>query len=210
MYLFCSLSLSLLAVPLCFVLTSNRKKETYAAIFRCLNKAASRLDISFQPTTVVCDFEQAFISAVDEKVHVSLCLPIRSPILSSPFSSEQLVNTSITGCWFHFCQACYRNIQKLGLMNLYENDIESRQPLRCFMGLALLPIHQIYKGFELLKKKIIRCEYRQQLEMFISYFENEWFHSFHPSTWCVSKKRWRTNNFAEGKLMILILLYERL
>jgi hypothetical protein len=84
-------------------------------------------------------------------------------------------------------------------MTLYDNHVESRELLRCFMALALLPIDRIYKGFELLKQKILVCAHRQELETFISYFENEWLNSFHPSTWCVSKKKWRKNNFAEGK-----------
>ena len=112
----------------------------------------------------------------------------------------------MTGCWFHFTQSCYHNLQKLGLMNFYEDHTATRDLLRSFMGLTLLPIHQIYKEFELLKKKIIVCEHRQQLKTFVSYIENEWFNIFHPSTWCVSKKRWRTTNFAEGKLLILIVL----
>jgi hypothetical protein len=57
-------------------LTSNRKNETYAAMFRCLNRTASRMNINFKSTTIVCDFEQAFINAVREQVHVSLVLHI--------------------------------------------------------------------------------------------------------------------------------------
>ena len=57
-----------LAVPVCFALTSNRRHETYEAMFRCLNRTASRMNIDFNPTTVVCDFEQAFINGVNKEV----------------------------------------------------------------------------------------------------------------------------------------------
>ena len=42
------------------------------------------------------------------------------------------------------CQACYRNIQEIGLMKLYETDSELRRLLRSFMGLALVPIEYNY------------------------------------------------------------------
>ncbi|CAM4945519.1 unnamed protein product [Rotaria socialis] len=87
--------------------------------------------------------------------------------------AKELPNTIVTGCWFHFCQSCYRNIQRIGLISLYENDPESRHLLRSFMALALLPIDIIPNG--------------------------EWLNSFKPSTWSVSNSTWRTNNFAEAQ-----------
>ena len=51
------------------------------------------------------------------------------------------------------CQACYRNIQEIGLMKLYESDPELRHLLRTFMGLALVPIEHVSDAFKLLKKK---------------------------------------------------------
>ncbi|CAF3439482.1 unnamed protein product, partial [Rotaria sp. Silwood2] len=165
------------AVPVCFILTSNRRHETYEAIFRSLKRSCYNKGVDLKPTTIVCDFERAFMNAV----------------------AKELTNTSVTGCWFHFCQACYRNIQEIGLMSLYENDPESRHLLRAFMALALLPIEIIPEGYELLKKQIKVSPQAQQLKMFAIYFENEWLNKFKPSTWSVSNSTWRTNNFAEAQ-----------
>ncbi|CAF4817652.1 unnamed protein product, partial [Rotaria sp. Silwood2] len=83
-------------IPVCFILTSNRKQETYEAIFRCLKRIGGKKGIDLKPATIVCDFERAFMNAVQ----------------------TELPDTSITGWWFHMCQACYRNIQEIGLMKL--------------------------------------------------------------------------------------------
>jgi len=57
-----------LAIPVCFILTSNRKQETYEAIFRCLKRIGGEKGIDLKPTTVVCDFERAFMNAVETEV----------------------------------------------------------------------------------------------------------------------------------------------
>ena len=147
-----------------------------------------RCFLCFNLTTIVCDFEQTFINAVNEQVHFSLASPLSLKFCFFIALFEQLPNTLMTGCWFHFCQSCYGILQKLGLMNFYDDHLDSRQLLRSFMALALLSIDRIYRGFELFKRRIIVSDHRQQLETFVSYFENEWMHNFHPSQWSVSRK----------------------
>ena len=88
-------------------------------------------------------------------------------------------------------------------MTLYDDHAETRELLRSFMALALLPIDRIGEGFDLLKKKIIFSDQKDQLQPFVSYFEKEWMHSYHPSTWSVAGKTWRTNNHAEGESLII-------
>ena len=84
-------------------------------------------------------------------------------------------------------------------MSLYDDDAGARALLRSFMSLALLPIDRIQEGFELLKRNSLLCTWQQELKPFVSYFENEWMHHFQPSMWSVDKKKWRTNNHAEGE-----------
>lgn len=57
-----------LAVPVCFIVMSNRKTETYEAIFRCLQKLGSKEGIEFNPGKIICDFEQSFMNAVQTEV----------------------------------------------------------------------------------------------------------------------------------------------
>ncbi|CAF1573850.1 unnamed protein product [Rotaria magnacalcarata] len=103
--------------------------------------------------------------------------------------AKQLPETLVTGCWFHFCQSCYRSIQQLGLMKVYDTDAEARHLLRAFMGLALLPMNLIHDGFIMLKKKVKTSCYRNQLEVFVSYFKSEWIDHFKPSMWCATQNR---------------------
>lgn len=84
-------------------------------------------------------------------------------------------------------------------MHLYDDHAESRDLLRSFMALALLPMDRIQEGFELVKQNVLASPHSQELGLFVAYFEKEWFQSFTPSDWSVNKKTWRTNNFAEGK-----------
>jgi hypothetical protein len=85
-------------------------------------------------------------------------------------------------------------------MTLYDDDVEMRALLRGFMALALLPADKISEGFSVLKQTVADCRAARQLEPFVSYFENEWFGTFKPSSWSVNTNNWRTNNFAEGKI----------
>ncbi|CAM4848870.1 unnamed protein product [Rotaria magnacalcarata] len=139
------------AVPVCFILTSNRRYESYEVLFRCLKKMAIHMGYELKPSTIVCDFERAFINAV----------------------VKELPNTAVTGCWFHFTQSCYRNIQKLRLMNLYDNDIDSRDLLCSFMGLALLPIARIQEALQILKLHVAASPHSEELKCFVSYFKSE-------------------------------------
>ena len=67
-FFFISFSHYFLAIPVCFILTSNRKQETYEAIFRCLKKIGDKKNIDLKPNTIVCDFERAFMNAVETEV----------------------------------------------------------------------------------------------------------------------------------------------
>ena len=97
-------------------------------------------------------------------------------------------------------QSCYRHIQEIGLMKIYENDVDIRNILRAFMGLALLPIDYVLDGFKLLKKRIREYSEAEKLKIFCCYFEKQWFENFKPELWSVSDSNWRTNNFAEGMI----------
>jgi len=68
LYLLLSLFHMFLAVPVCFALTSNRRHQTYEAMFRRLKKMAVDMGSDFKPSTIVCDFEHAFMNAVEKEV----------------------------------------------------------------------------------------------------------------------------------------------
>ena len=45
----------------------------------------------------------------------------------------------ITGCYFHFCGSVWKRIQKLGLINLY-NNVEVKLFVGMCIALAVLPL----------------------------------------------------------------------
>ncbi|CAF1374676.1 unnamed protein product [Rotaria magnacalcarata] len=56
-------------------------------------------------------------------------------VIKSEFS-----NSLYVGCYFHYTQAIYRNIQRLGLSSKYATDEETRNTCRKIMALALMPV----------------------------------------------------------------------
>lgn len=75
------------SAPLVYALIVNKTTEIYETVFE-VAKDAER-----QPTSILMDFELATMNAV------RLVFP----------------DVKIAGCFFHFCQAIYRNIQNHGL-----------------------------------------------------------------------------------------------
>jgi len=69
------------------------------------------------------------------------------------------------------------------------------------MALALLPVHRIEEALAVLKTKAAASPHAKELKPFVSYFNKEWMNTFEPSTWSVCDKTWRTNNYAEGKMI---------
>lgn len=49
-------------------------------------------------------------------------------------------------CFFHYSQAVYRNVEKKGLLALY-NVPQARVLLRCFMSLPMLPPEEVIRGY---------------------------------------------------------------
>ncbi|CAF1048324.1 unnamed protein product [Rotaria sp. Silwood1] len=158
-------------LPAVYALTSNRKRKTYEEMIDfILNLAANRQKV-LSVQRIISDYEEAWLLAVE----------------------KMLPTVSRLGCWFHFTQACYRNIQKLGLSSLYDDDSDIRLMLRKFLALALLSQDQIKTCFKQLCKNI-----DPRLQSFIEYFKQQWMIDMRPHLWCVADSPIRTNNSSEG------------
>ena len=59
-----------IVVPVCFILTYNRRHETYESIFRYLKRIRLKVGLDLKPLTIICDFEQAFMNAAAKVVYV--------------------------------------------------------------------------------------------------------------------------------------------
>ena len=63
----------------------------------------------------------------------------------------QLPSSKHTGCFFHYCQCLYRQIQKLGLRQDYSSDESVWMLCRKSMALALMATEQVISGFHAIK-----------------------------------------------------------
>lgn len=75
-----------------FCLLPDKRKTTYCSMFNILREKRLGVDVEFESSTVIADFEQA--------IHIAV----------KTFWSE----AKIIGCRFHLTQAWFRHIQSLG------------------------------------------------------------------------------------------------
>ncbi|CAF3710819.1 unnamed protein product [Rotaria socialis] len=97
------------------------------------------------------------------------------------------------GCFFHYCQSLYKEVQLLGLTTAYFDDDSTRLSCRSTMALALLPIELIEEAVQLIEDDSLT-----EMADFFRYFKYQWLTRVPPKYWNVSTLEFRTNNFAEG------------
>ena len=103
---------------------------------------------------------------------------------------------------FHYNQAIYRNIQKKGLQEAYQDVEAVRHILRQIMALAFIPDDRIRIAYDDIIMPQLnnvptkpRC-LRQNLRNFFKYYESTWLTKSHQ--FCVFDQPTRTNNALEG------------
>ncbi|CAF1581158.1 unnamed protein product [Rotaria magnacalcarata] len=157
--------------PAVYALTANRKRKTYEEMIKVIMNLAADRNKILAVQKIVSDYEAAWLMAVE----------------------NMLPNVTRLGCFFHFSQACYRNIQKLGLSQLYDDDPEVRLILRKFIALALVPRDKVKSCFKLLRRNA-----DDRVQEFVQYFEHQWFNVMSSDLWCVADSAIRTNNSSEA------------
>ncbi|CAF1015846.1 unnamed protein product [Adineta ricciae] len=167
-------------IPLCFCLCERRNYETYELIIKVLKTAIRNLNLDFQPTYWMSDFEPALTKAI----------------------KKQVPNTHLLGCTFHYNQAIYRNIQLKGLQEAYQDVEVARQMLGQMMALAFVPSDQIktlYRDFikpQLTNIPKSAVSLHQNLRHFLKYYDSYWLTKIYK--FCVFDQPVRTNNGLEG------------
>ena len=112
-------------LPAVFALCQHKNAATYSRIFAKLVEISAQKCIWLKPRKIVCDFEKALIKV----------------------ASEAFPAAKVQGCYFHFCQAVYRKIQKLGLADTYMKHDRFRTFVRCLMALGFLPVDEVSQSF---------------------------------------------------------------
>nr|XP_053639355.1 uncharacterized protein LOC128693583 isoform X2 [Cherax quadricarinatus] len=157
-------------IPVLMVLMSRRFKSDYVAVLSKMRELVP----SFRLRTVVLDFESAVWAAFNEV-----------------FRDENIV---LRGCAFHWTQAIYRRIKKLGLQLEYNQKKKTQTFLQELMCLPYLPadqIEEVFLNFYDLVEKIHPKSFRRLM----SYIEKTWISGcWCPTDWSVFKHSIRTND----------------
>ncbi|CAF0802873.1 unnamed protein product [Brachionus calyciflorus] len=107
-------------------------------------------------------------------------------------------NSIFKGCYFHYTQCIWRNIQEKGLICQYKNDTKLRKWFNLFKSLAFVPINRFEESFQ----HILDCIPIKitQIDLFIKYFQGTWIRgNFKPEIWNhYDTTTPRTNNHVEG------------
>ncbi len=66
-------------------------------------------------------------------------------------AEDVLANVEVSGCFFHFAQCLYRQVQANGLQAKYNDDPDFANHIRCLAALAFVPETDVVRQFEELK-----------------------------------------------------------
>jgi len=158
-------------LPLVYCLMSSKERTGYAEVFRRLKQNAEQVHLVFNPTTVISDFEGGLIASI----------------------RDEFPNAQHQGCYFHFTQAIWRQVQHHGLVHGYTTDERIRQPIRQLMALGFAPISVVQTTF-----RKLRDAAPSSVEPVFIYFEQQWLGNVPIKMWNVHNADIRTNNSCEG------------
>jgi hypothetical protein len=144
------------------------------------------------------DFEPVLLNVIKAEVSALYFLLVKYMFFLQFSTSIHL------SCYFHFTQAMYRNIQRLGVSSTYNNDDYVKHLCRKLMALVLLPEPVIEDTYDELVKNL-STEMKKTMCDLLEYFQEQWFAKVPTTQWCVHGLSMRTNNNADGKYFILFL-----
>ena len=130
-------------------MTQNKNRATYDAIFTYLK---GQRDLN--PETITIDFERAALNSI----------------------SEHFPTTAVLGCFFHFGQCLWRNLQSLGLQDWYMEP-ENSLLIKTIQALAFVPPDDVIEAFQHLMDSL-DADTDERLSDFLAYFESN-----APNTW---------------------------
>lgn len=173
-------------IPFAFCFLRSKETSLYREMIQQLKQHVARLSgNNFIPDRVICDFEISLISAIQ----------------------AEFPNTTVRGCYFHFCQSLWRKVQQLGLASEYRQNRSVKKVIRKIMSLGYLPTAVVRMKFNLIfvSRSVARLMVNVPgLRDFIDYFNMNYINGiFPPALWNVYDRDvdFRTNNHVEGLLV---------
>jgi hypothetical protein len=158
-------------LPRVYVLMSRRDRDSYILVIDWIRARCQQLNVLFAPANILSDFETSLIAAF----------------------RDSMPGTLHRGCYFHLAQALWRNVQTLGLRQLYLDNHAVRMTVRQLMGLGFLPLAIVRHNFHILRQTA-----HQALDPLFQYFERQWLQQTPLIMWNVYRCDIRTNNHLEG------------
>ena len=144
-------------LPLIYALLPDKTKDTYYDMFSIIKRKMANLDLQFNPTAMMSDFEIGMISTL--RLHFP--------------------NTELKGCNFHFSQAIWRQTQQLGLTVSYHENINIRRIIRSLMTLPYIPRNWVRHQYRTIMG--MTDADTDSVERLLQYFRSTWLDGQSPS-----------------------------
>jgi hypothetical protein len=185
-----------LFVPVFFVLATSKTHDAYWNTLQYVSNAVGR---PLSPQQVVCDFEAALINAVTDWFNPDSC----DDENASEGDQPRTPKVKVTGCYFHFKQACQRKMAKY---NIPKPEITIAMTRGVLDQLTTVDPDKIaVQGIAWVKRAIrTKCDdasvsySTKKWAKFWGYFSRTWLRLFPPTYWNVFGMRRaivaRTNN----------------
>uniref|UniRef100_T1JH24 MULE transposase domain-containing protein n=1 Tax=Strigamia maritima TaxID=126957 RepID=T1JH24_STRMM len=161
------------AFPAIYVLMTHKTQAAY----ECLLRYVLELQPNLNPTVVMSDFETALQNAV------SICFP----------------RARVAGCFFHYSQAIWRRVQKLGLTDGYRDNPRITRTVKRCMALSLLPHTSFVAGLQTIREYTrLQGIDSGKVKSLLLYIERRWIRIITPERFSVFDLIRRTNNDVES------------
>ena len=147
---------------------NNKSEMLYRNVLKFIDRK-----FNIEPHRVMCDYEKALRNAVK-------------------FTWNQ---SSLLGCWFHYCQCLRRKFQSInGMYSLVSTNSKAKKIFQMFLKLPLLPKQSIEKGFDFIIQYQHQHKLSEKFLTFNAYFKTIWLNRYSKS-FSVFYDRNRTNYY---------------
>lgn len=160
----------------------DKTQVGYQRLFDVLHAKMMNAGLLWAPQFFISDFEPAILNSA------RIAFP----------------GITILGCYFHFCQCLWRQVQALGLAGTFRQNRPVRHTIKLLMALGYLPLSFVKIQFNNLRaRKTQLLNQFPALEQFFGYVERNWIRSSSanpPAIWNVFGRPMdrRTNNSVES------------
>ena len=148
-------------ISLGFAFLSNKSKESYKFLLSVLALKCEKIGKRFSPNVFLTDYEKGFTAAVRDF-----------------FPEAQHL-----GCYFHYCQAVLKKVQKFHLATEYRQNQKFREIIQRLLTLPYLPIGLVRTNYTRIKydrKNLILIGIYDGISKIFEYFEKTWLNGQYP------------------------------